>query len=211
MGVDIQVDPVVLPLVSSTVSSYRTVDIEPRGYITPTDVLLISDSFIRAATNISDNVSGKLLLPAIREAQEIGLRGILGDALLDKLKSMMAEQAAIPFPYDALIREAQWYLAYSSLSSVCLLASVKIDNIGLVQVSDDHVSPISISDAYRMADYYRHRADYYCYRLQGYLLRHRADYPELSEGDCSSIKSNLSSAASCGLWLGGIRGRRIRR
>ena len=55
------------------------------------DVLLISESFIKNITNLSDNLSGKLLFPAIRESQEIGLREILGDDLLDKLKSLVEQ------------------------------------------------------------------------------------------------------------------------
>ena len=56
-----------------------------------TDILLITEQSIKNITNISDNMAGKLLLTAIRESQEINLREILGDALLDELKRQVSE------------------------------------------------------------------------------------------------------------------------
>ena len=51
------------------------------------------------------------------------------------------------------------------------------------------------------------KADAYCLDLQHFLLRNRDDYPELTDNCCHNIKSNLHSAASCGIFLGGARGR----
>lgn len=53
------------------------------------EVLLTSEEFVKSISNISDNLAGKYMLPAIREAQEINLREILGDALTDKLKKIV--------------------------------------------------------------------------------------------------------------------------
>ena len=39
-------------------------------------VLLISEDFVKELTNMSDNMQGKLINPAIAEAQEAGLREI---------------------------------------------------------------------------------------------------------------------------------------
>ncbi len=55
-----------------------------------TEILLSSEAFIKSVSSISDNVAGKYILPSLREAQEIGLRGILGDCLLDALKERKA-------------------------------------------------------------------------------------------------------------------------
>ena len=40
-------------------------------------ILLVSANFIKNVSNISDNISGKLIEPAIYEAQNEGLRTIL--------------------------------------------------------------------------------------------------------------------------------------
>ena len=50
------------------------------------EYLLVSETFVKSVTSISDNVSGKYIQSSIREAQEIALKSILGTCLLDKLK-----------------------------------------------------------------------------------------------------------------------------
>ena len=53
------------------------------------EILLSSEAFVKSVTSVSDNLSGKYILPSLREAQEIGLKGILGDSLLSKLKTLV--------------------------------------------------------------------------------------------------------------------------
>ena len=43
------------------------------------EILLTSETFVKSVTNVSDNLAGKYILPSIREAQEQGLKSILGD------------------------------------------------------------------------------------------------------------------------------------
>lgn len=173
-------------------------------------ILLVSANYIKNISNISDNISGKLIEPAVWEAQNEGLRGILGDTLEDKLEDLV-DSGDIDndenVKYKRLLVKAQYFLAYTAIANVCMLTTVKIDNAGLEQVSDEKMEPLDITDSYRLRDFYQHKADYLCKQLQNFLLKNRKDYPELSDNDCNSIKSNLYSAATCGIWLGGVRGK----
>lgn len=174
------------------------------------DILLVSETTVKSRTNIDDNVNGKLILPAIRSAQEEGLREILGDKLLDKLKTLVStgdiEQEANSW-YKNLIVYSQDYLVYETVADVCMLTTVKISNAGLEQVSDEKMESISISDSYSVQAWYQNKADFYCYRLQNYLIKNKAHFPELSSTKCRDISSNLMSSATCGLFLGGARGK----
>lgn len=172
------------------------------------DILLVSEATVKARTNIDENVSGKLLLPAIRSAQEIGLRQLLGDALLDKIKELAASNNLEGY-YDMLCKQAQDYLVYQTVADICLLTAVKIGNAGLEQVSDEHLAPISISDSYSLQDYYQKKADYFASRLQSWIINNSEHYPELSKNKCRQIRANLTSSASSGLWLGGLRGKKL--
>ena len=169
-----------------------------------TDILLITEQSIKNLTNISDNMSGKLLLPAIREAQEINLREILGDALLDELKRQVAEND-VRETYSLLILQCQYYLAYQACANICMITSVKIDNAGLQRVSDEKMEPLPVSEVNQIHDYYQSKADFYCERLQHFLLQHKEDYPQLNTRQCNSINANLYSSATCGIFLGGPR------
>lgn len=173
-------------------------------------ILLTSGTFIKNMSNIDDNLSGKLLEPAIYSAQNEGLRGILGDSLVDKLENLV-DTGDIQLPendkYKTLLDKVQYFLAYSAIADVVMLTTVKISPAGLEQVSDEHMEPLDVTESYRLRDFYQQKADYMCKQLQNFVLKNRTDYPELTQNDCNSIKANLYSAATTGLWLGGVRGK----
>lgn len=174
------------------------------------DVLLISENFIKDHTNLSDNINTKLMFAAINESQEINLRDIIGSKLLDKVKSLVADdsiKADVNIKYKELVLMAQFYLCYQVAANICMLTAVKIDNAGVVQVTDDNMTALDIDDVNEVMYFYQHKADYYADRLQRFILKNRNSYPELNNEDCYDIKSNLDSSFTSGLWLGGARGK----
>ena len=115
------------------------------------EILLTSEASVKGLTAISDNVESKYLLPAIREAQEIYLREIIGDPLLAKLKwcvdndafrgSFSTEAFNESFqadtgsnqPYKNLLDKIQYYLAYKAVAELIPKVSHKIANMGVVK------------------------------------------------------------------------------
>ena len=167
-------------------------------------VLLTSESFVKEVTNLSDNLSGKLLLPAIREAQSFGLKNIIGTkiykSLLDKvLDGSIYDEANEK--YKELLDVCQYYLAYSVATNVILLSAVKVDNIGVVRTTDERVESVAFSDLASVRGYYQKKADYYASQIQKYLKD--VNYFE------SSCNTNTYSSASTDIWLGGARGKII--
>lgn len=173
------------------------------------DILLSSEAFIKANTSVSDNLDGKYILPALREAQEQGLRGILGDTLLDKLKQLQGA-GALSGAYKTLVDRCQYYLAYMTLVELSTKVTYKIGNMGVVKSSDENMQVASQEEINNVQFVYQAKADSYCLDIQHFLLEHRSDYPELSSNQCYKIQSNLYSAATCGLVLGGARGKSVR-
>lgn len=169
--------------------------------------VLTSEKAVKAFTNIDDNVASKYLLPAIVEAQNIGLRGIIGDALLARCLEVTAE-TPVPEPYAMLIDQCQYYLAYKAVAEVLPRLSYKVTNAGVVKTADENIQNASEGEIMRQRGYYQAKADYYCMLLQKWLYTNRSAFPELKECDCNRIKANLTSSASCGIFLGGKRGRR---
>lgn len=173
-------------------------------------ILLVSGNFIKNVTNIDDNMPGKLIEPAIYEAQAEGLRGVLGDSLVDKLEELVdtgdIDREGFEM-YKQLLNKCQYFLAYTAIANICMLTAVKISPAGLEQVSDEKMDPLDMDDSFRLQSFYQKKADYLCHQLQNYVLNNRNAYPELRECDCRMIKANLFSAATTGLWLGGIRGK----
>lgn len=172
------------------------------------EILLSSEKFIKQVTGISDNVAGKYILPSLREAQESGLKGIVGSVLLGRLKKLVAS-GQICGQYKDLLDRSQYYLAYRTLVEVCQKVTYKVGNFGAVKTTDEHVETVSQDELAKMQYYYQSKADACCHELQEWILANRDCFPELDDCACNRIESNLYSAASCGIWLGGPRGKKL--
>ena len=172
-----------------------------------TNVYFIEPELVKDLTNISDNLEGKVLGPAIIEAGN-ALREVLGDALTDKLEELILSgeiDLDENINYKLLLEKSQYFLAYQTASLVTTLTAVKIDNFGVSRSTDEHIESLSLSDVFTIGDRYQLKADDYCHKLQNWILKNRKKFPELTENQCNDIKANLYSSASCGIWLGGTR------
>lgn len=174
------------------------------------EILLTSEKFVKTVTSASDNLNAKYLRPAIREAQEINYKRVVGSCLLAKLKGLVAAgevDAPENVAYKDLIDASQYFLAYTALVEVATRVSYKIANVGVVKTADQNIYNASEDEIAKLKDFYQAKADASCYELQRYVLQHRGEYPELDDCTCGQIRSNLYSAATCGIWLGGARGK----
>lgn len=174
------------------------------------EYLLVSETFVKSVTSISDNVSGKYIQSSIREAQEIALKSILGTCLLDKLKELgLAKELddSANIAYKDLVDKCQYFLAYTAIVELTNKVSYKIGNFGVAKSNDENLQVVTQDEIAKMQYYYQSKADFCALELQNWLLENRTAFPELTDCICKKIHSNLYSAASCGLWLGGPRGK----
>ena len=117
-----------------------------------TEILLTSEAFVKSVSNISDNVAGKYLRPSIREAQEIKMRTIVGDALLDKLKALVEDNTigeVANAAYKTLVDRAQYFLAYSAIVELVPKVTFKIANAGSPS-QNSLIRPIAASISSRL-------------------------------------------------------------
>jgi hypothetical protein len=173
-----------------------------------TNVLLISENFLRSNFSISDNVQSKYLLSAIRQAQTFNFQQVVGTKLYEKLQDLVRTNGFTENdPYKELLDKAQLFIGYAAIAELCVIVNVKIDNIGLNFTSDENVEVLGISDMFQLQKYYIDKADYYKNILQRFILKNVSKYPEVMPNEIEEIYSNLYSAASCGVNLGGARGK----
>lgn len=174
--------------------------------------LLTNSEFVAGITGISNNVSAGYLLPAIREAQDIRLRGILGKRLTDKLIELVENEqvnAQGNEYYAELLDKCQYLLAYQAAVGIIEKSAYKIGNFGVMRSHDERAEQSSRDEIILRKSEYQSKADYYAHHLQCYLLDNRSEFPELSEYTCRCLRSNLTSSATCGIFLGGARGKKI--
>ena len=118
------------------------------------EILLSSEAFVKSVTSASDNLSGKYILPSLREAQEIGLKGILGDELLSKLKGMV-KNSCLYGQYQVLVDRCQYYLAYETISNVVNVVSFKVGNFGVTKTQDENLQVATQDEIAKMQYYYQ--------------------------------------------------------
>lgn len=175
-----------------------------------TNILLISEDYVKSNSNIDDNLWGKMLIPAIREAQEMGLQAIIGGNLYQAILDKVADgsiQNEDNFDYKYILdKHIQPYLLYKVMVNVIPVIGTKLSNMGVMTTDDEKATNVAKSERDNLMTYYQYRADFYAQRLQEYLCHNSMIYPELNDCDCEKMKANLKSSASCPIWLGGARG-----
>ena len=144
------------------------------------EILLTSEAFVKSVTNVSDNLAGKYILPSIREAQEQGLKSILGDCLLSKVKHLFNTDS-LEGIYKELVDHCQYYLAYAAIVEVTNKVSFKIGNFGVATSTDENLQVASYDEIVKMQYYYQTKVDAYCLELHQWLLQNKESITELTE------------------------------
>ena len=107
------------------------------------DILLTSEAYIRSQTPLDDNITGKLLLPAIKLAQDIELTEALGEKLVDSIKIKVDEDTigdTANTMYSVLLEDyIQPFLCYQALGNLVFLGGTKTANIGTVETTDTNI------------------------------------------------------------------------
>ena len=174
------------------------------------DVLLINENVIKSITNISENVNGGYILPAIKLAQDIDLEETIGTQLKETLqKKVFDNTITSDLVYKTLLDDyIQSYLTYATIVHLIPNIAFKIANAGVLTTNDEKMNNVSPTEVDKVKWHYKHLADVYKNRLQRFLVKNYSSYPELqSYRSVQDIKANLISAASCNIQLGGKRGK----
>jgi len=177
------------------------------------NVLLTNANYIKSITNISDNVTEKYIFPAINEAQEIDLKGIIGETLLNHLKDLVQDGSINDSGntiYKDLVQKSQFFLAYDVVSKLSVTLSFKIDNAGVYHSNDENMYYASKDEVLMMQEYYENKRDFFRLEVVNFCLNNRTLLPELDACQCRKIRANMYSSESCGVVLGGARGKQIK-
>lgn len=178
------------------------------------DVLLISEDFIKSESNLDQNVSGNYLGPAIRLAQDIELQSTIGTKLLESIQKKIIStdddiNLEINKKYkDLLDYYIQPFLLYSVLDEIIIPISYKLSNFGVMRSDDEKTYSSDHSQVSLLKKHYTDKANFFKRRLQDWVITNYSDFPELYEyKPLKDMYPNLYSATSCGIWLGGMRGK----
>ena len=172
-------------------------------------ILLVSEDFVKTNSALNDNLWGKFLLPAIREAQDINLQTYLGECLYKTILGMVQDgsiTASTNESYKALLDDyIQPYLLYQIQANIVPVLNVKMTNIGSVVSKDEYINTLSQGNIDLVQSDFQHKADFYAQGMLNFILNHSNEF-NLDECACRSLKAHLDSSASTTIWLGGLYG-----
>lgn len=173
------------------------------------DTMLISPDEVKGMSDINYNVDDTAIGASIRASQNIYLRDIIGDALLDKLQELVYNAISgvndniddeRNIAYKTLLDEyVQTVLGYKVASEICVRLSLKIRNMGVVQNSDTNVHASQLADITYMKETYDAYFNDAANRMIKFICSHKDAYPE-SEFVCDCGNNPLYGRI--GLWLG---------
>jgi len=144
----------------------------------PTEVLFITDEYIKKYTNVNHSVEASIIKPCIYLAQDKEITNWLGTKLMDKLK-MDIELNTLTGDYeylmDTYVRKATlWWVMVELYPSLLY----KLNNGSVVTRESDSSRTISKVELEALRDNARANAIYYTSRMVDYLCANSSLFPE---------------------------------
>ena len=170
--------------------------------------LLTTTNNVRMIAVLDDNVADNYLRAAMFEAQESGLRGIIGSTLLDAIKAKLFNGDELTSAEYTLVNTyAVFYLAYATKAELLPKLAYKASNAGVVKAQTEGYVAATAAEIQAEVARAEAKRDYYAYQMQLWLRANADALPELTAHDCDRINACLRSANNqIGIWLGGARG-----
>lgn len=171
---------------------------------------LIDASSVKAASLVNYNCEDETVGYAIREAQDVYLKEILGNALLEKCVELASSGTIDEQGYEAYATLVDKYiydfLVAKSQEQILIPISFKIRNIGVSQDSDTNVASQQFQNVIDLHNYWNVISEDKANRLKCFLKENRDAFPELEAGSCvcgaCDNGPNLKLGASTNLFLG---------
>ena len=166
-------------------------------------IFLLTSEELKLSGAVNQNLEDIYVEEAIKEAQDVYLREIIGDSLYNTLQNHTPQ--AEPDIYDELIEDyVKYYLKYKTLSIVCFIVNFKIRNIGVAQQFSNEVNTATMEDTKSVMNYYNQQADFYANRLTKFLQTN--DIPEY-KCSCNQITEPNELHPVSSIYLGNSKKR----
>ena len=147
-----------------------------------TTTLIISEEKLREFTDINDNLDSKLLMDAVREAQDIYLQRLTGTTLYEYILAEI-DANTLSGNYEILTNDfIKPMLIYASYWEALDAIYTRPRNNGLLQPTGGENSEKADGTWYdRKRQAAKNKMDYYAERLTNYLIQNEGLFPQLND------------------------------
>ena len=147
-----------------------------------TTTLIISEEKLREFTDINDNLDSKLLMNAVREAQDIYLQRLTGTSLYEYILAQIDANTLSGNYKDLVDNFIQPYLIYASYWESLDAIYTRPRNSGLLQPTGGENSEKADGTWYnRKRQMVENKMEYYGERLTNYLIQNESQFPQLND------------------------------
>lgn len=172
--------------------------------------MLISPQKVKTYGVINLNVNESEIGNAIRISQNVYLKDIIGDDLVEHLQELVCNKVLGKKPdidsqeneqYKVLLEEyVAPVLVYRAAVELCTILSLKIRNMGVVKNNDSNVESADASSVKSLSEYNETFFYDYVNKMMDFLCANKSAYAELPDGFCSCERK--PKYARTGLYLG---------
>lgn len=159
------------------------------------NVMLVSPDTVKGYGILDYNFDDSMMGDAIRKAQNVYLREVIGDRLLERLQELVMNKiegnednidSEENEQYKVLLKEyVEEALARKASVILCMSNSFKMKNLGIAQTYDSNIKAATLSDIKYIRDDNETYWNDMLNRMMDYLKQNKDAFPELSDCPCS--------------------------
>lgn len=166
------------------------------------DALFIGEDYVKRNSVIDENIDVKLIIPSIKDAQDMFLHPCLGTTFYNGLKSRIVAGTTTP-EEDTLISSyiAPMLVKYVQLELVDNLL-IRYRNKNVSKKNSENSTPVDFRDYQNQLDRYTHKAEWFKQRLIDYLYANDDLFEEYREVNDASDLYPESNAYTSPFYLG---------
>lgn len=166
------------------------------------NTLLISYKTLIEVSELNSNIDAKIILPLIKEVQEIRVQPLIGTRLFEKIKQDMTDDA-LTGDYKQLVDDyIRPVLVYNILTDLPFKLNNRFSNVAVVNRTAEASNQISEADIQKFSDFNKTRARWYGDRLTDYLCANSAKFPEYLESTTKDELPPEIGQYEVGIYLG---------
>lgn len=140
-------------------------------------VLLISETYVKTNSNLSESIDSKLLTSSILSMQDLKLEPLIGTGLYNAIRTQAAAGTLTAANATLLNNYIQRTLLYWVLKDCLMYVHYKVNNKGVQRHNDTFSQPVDLGDMQRLGDTYENKAASYARRVVAFIREHIEDYP----------------------------------
>lgn len=162
--------------------------------------ILITPEELKTNGFINSNIDVEYIIPAIEESQDVFLREILGDSLLNKLIELN-EAEQLSEKYEELVESyVKHYLKYKTLGILVMNVNFKVRNAGLIQQFGNEMNSVGMEETKYYSNWVESKVEFYENRLTAFLQKNRKFFPEYNS--CCEQITSPSEGTYSSIYLG---------